>query len=171
MTLLAESFFSSQWFMIIILVVVIGLLMLLNYSRGKKEQEYREDLNSKIVKGAKVKTSTGIYGTVISVRSTTDGKIVLLETGEGKNMSTMEIHINAIYGVDDKEDLVLDSEGNEVTLAELKQQQLDKLNEVNEEKKEQAENSADPVETDASVETAEKVDAPKPKRTRKTKSE
>ncbi len=169
MTLLAESFFSSQWFLIIILVVVIGALMLLNYSRSKKEQEYRDDLNSKIVKGAKVKTSTGIYGTVLSVRSTTDGKIVLLETGEGKNKSTMEMHINAIYGVDDKEDLVLDSEGNEVTLAELKQQQIDKENAA----KEETAKSEEVVEENKTEEPAsdEKVGAPKPKRTRKAKTE
>lgn len=169
MTLLAESFFSSQWFLIIVLVVVIGALMLLNFSRSKKEQEYREDLNSKIVKGAKVKTSTGIYGTVLSVRSTTDGKIVLLETGEGKNASTMEIHINAIYGVDDKEDLVLDSEGNEVTLAELKQQQIDKENA----EKEEAEKVVEPVKEASNEENVsdQAVETPKPKRTRKTKSE
>lgn len=170
MTLLAESFFSSQWFLIIVLVLVVGALMLLNYSRGKKEQEYRDDLNSKIVKGAKVKTSTGIYGTVLSVRSTTDGKIVLLETGEGKNKSTMEMHINAIYGVDDKEDLVLDSEGNEVTLAELHQQQLDKANA----EKEDTAKSEEVVEENNKTEepaAEENVEAPKPKRTRKTKSE
>lgn len=170
MTLLAESFFSSQWFLIIILVVVIGALMFLNYSRSKKEQEYREDLNSKIVKGAKVKTSTGIYGTVISVRSTTDGKIVLLETGEGKNASTMEIHINAIYGVDDKEDLVLDSEGNEVTLAELKQQQIDKENAEKEESVKDKETTTEDSKNQEQV-VEQAVEQPKPKRTRKTKSE
>lgn len=169
MTLLAESFFSSQWFLIIVLVVVIGLLMLLNYSRGKKEKEYRDDLNSKIVKGAMVKTTTGIYGTVVSVRSTTDGKIVLLETGEGKNVSYMEIHINAIYGVDDKEDLVLDSEGNEVTLAELHQQQLDKAK-AEKEAKEAEKVEEESTNTDELAESQE-VEAPKPKRTRKTKSE
>lgn len=126
MKLLAESFFSSQWFLIVVLVVVVGLLMFLNYSRGKKETQYREDLNSKIVKGAKVKTGSGIYGTVVSVRNTTDGKIVLISTGEGKNVSYMEIHINAIFGVDDSEELVLDKDGNEVTKAELDAQKSEK---------------------------------------------
>lgn len=158
MTLLAESFFSSQWFLIIVLLVVIGLLMLLNYSRGKKEKEYREDLNSKIVKGAKVKTSTGIYGTVMSVRSTTDGKIVLLQTGEGNNVSYVEIHINAIYGVDDKEDLVLDKDGNEVTKAELEEQNKAQVEEKAEE------------DVEAKSEEVQAEEKPK-KSTKKAKSE
>ena len=132
MNLLAESFFSSQWFLIVVLVVVVGLLMFLNYSRGKKENQYREELNSKIVKGAKVKTGSGIYGTVVSVRNTTDGKLVLISTGEGKNVSYMEIHINAIFGVDESEELVLDKEGNEVTKSELKAQAEEKKEEKKE---------------------------------------
>lgn len=163
MKLLGQSFFSSQWFLIIILVVVVGLLMLLNYSRSKKEQEYREDLNSKIVKGAKVKTSTGIYGTVVSIQSTTDGKIVLLETGEGKNVSYMHIHINAIYGVDDKEDLILDEDGNEVTAAELAEQQKAQ--------EEAAKQSAD-APAEEQVEAEEKpAEEQKPKRGRKPKTD
>ena len=136
MKLLAESFFSSQWFLIVVLIVVVGLLMFLNYSRSKKESQYREELNSKIVKGAKVKTGSGIYGTVVSVRNTTDGKLVVISTGEGKNVSYMEIHINAIFGVDDSEELVLDKDGNEVTKSELEAQKADKKEEVVEVKEE-----------------------------------
>ena len=146
MNLLAESFFSSQWFLIVVLVVVVGLLMFLNYSRSKKENQYREELINKIVKGAKVKTGSGIYGTVVSVRNTTDGKIVLISTGEGKNVSYMEIHINAIFGVDDSEELVLDKDGNEVTKAELKAQneaEKEVKAEVVEEKNDTTENTAE----------------------------
>lgn len=168
MKLLGASFFNSSWFLIIVLVVVIGALLMLNYSRSKKESQYREDLNAKIVKGAKVKTATGIYGTVLSVRSTTDGKIVLIETGEGKNVSYMEIHINAIYGVDDKEDLVLDKDGNEVTMAELKE--LEKAEkEAKEAETKPAEEPAKETEEASAVE--EKPAKAKSTRTKKTKSE
>ena len=139
MNLLGNSFFSSQWFLIVVLVVVVGLLMFLSYSRSKKEQQYREQLNAKIVKGAKVKTGCGIYGTVVSIKNTTDGKIVLISTGEGKNVSYMEMHINAIFGVDDSEELVLDKDGNEVTPSELKAQEEEKKAEVNEEVEEKTE--------------------------------
>lgn len=135
--------------------------MFLNYSRGKKENQYREELNSKIVKGAKVKTGSGIYGTVVSVRNTTDGKLVLISTGEGKNVSFMEIHINAIFGVDESEELVLDKDGNEVTKTELKAQ-----NEVKEEEKK--EEVVEPAVEEKSEETTEQPVEKKTTKPRKT---
>lgn len=119
MKFLLANFFSSNWFLIIILLVAVGLMIFTSFSRRKKEETYRNELDSKIVAGAKVKTYNGLYGTVVSVRSTTDGKIVLLETGEGDKKSYQQIHINAIYGIDESEDMVIDAEGNEVPLSEL----------------------------------------------------
>lgn len=119
MRFLLDSFFNSSWFLIIVLVGAMALLLLSSITRRKKEEQYRDDLAAHIVKGAKVKTYTGIYGTVVSVRSTTDGKIVLLETGEEDKKSYQQIHINAIYGLDESEDMVIDSEGNEVPMSAL----------------------------------------------------
>ena len=119
MRFLGESLFSSGGFLVIILVLMMGALLISSFYRRKKEEKYRDDLSEKVVKGAKIKTYTGIYATVVSVRNTTDGKIVLIESGEGDKKSYQEIHINAIYGIDEKEDLVLDSEGNEVPMSEL----------------------------------------------------
>lgn len=121
MNYLGASFFSSQWFLVIILVVAIGLLMLASYSRKKKEETFRNDLNSKIVKGVKVKTYGGLYCTVENVTNTTDGKIVLVSSGEGDKKSYQLIHINAIFGVDEKENLVVGKDGNEYTVSELKE--------------------------------------------------
>ena len=122
MRLLASSFFSESWFLVVILVVAVVLLMVSNFIRRKKEETFRQDLEQKVVKGAKVKTYSGIYGTVVSVRSTTDGKIVLIQTGEGEHVSYQTIHFNAIFGLDESEDLVLDKDGNEVTREELAEQ-------------------------------------------------
>lgn len=119
MNFLLSSFFSSSWFLIIIVILAMGLLILTSFTRRKKEEDYRNELSEKIVKGAKVKTYGGLYGTVVSVRNTTDGKIVLLETGEGNQKSYQQLHINAIYGLDESEEMVIDSEGNEVPLSEL----------------------------------------------------
>ena len=157
--LLADSFFNSSWFLIIVLVVAMILLLLSSFSRRRKEEQYRDDLASHIVKGAKVKTYTGLYGTVVSVRSTTDGKIVLLETGEGNKKSYQQIHINAIYGLDDSEDMVIDAEGNEVPMSVL--------NAEKEEEKEEVEKTEEKVEEKVEEETTEAVE--KPKKTRKTK--
>ena len=119
MRFLLNSFFSSSWFLVIILIAAMALLLFSSFSRRKKEEQYRQDLAEKLQKGVKVKTFGGVYGTIVSVRNTTDGKIVLLETGEGDNKSYQQLHINAIFGIDDSEDMVVDSEGNEVPLSML----------------------------------------------------
>lgn len=119
MRFLLDSFFNSSWFLVIILVVAMGLLLLSSFSRRRKEEQYRNELSERIVKGAKVKTYAGLYGTVVSVKSTTDGKIVLIETGEGDKKSYQQLHINAIYGLDESEEMVIDSEGNEVPISEI----------------------------------------------------
>lgn len=128
MNFLLESFFSSSWFLVIILVVAVGLLMLSSFTRRKKEEQYRLDLNEKMVKGAKVRTIGGIYGTIVSVRNTTDGKIILLETGEGDKKSYASFHINAILDVTNEEDVVVDENGNEIALSEYKKQQEEAKN-------------------------------------------
>ena len=119
MRFLLANFFQSSGFLVIVLIVAMVLLCLASFSRRRKEQKYRDEPSAKIIKGAKVKTYTGIYGTVISIRNTTDGKLVLIETGEGDKTSYQQIHINSIYGIDDSEEMVIDSEGNEIPLSEL----------------------------------------------------
>ena len=83
---------------------------------------------------AKIKTLTGIYATVVSIRSTTDGKIVLIESGEGDKKSYQEIHIDAIYGIDESEEMVLDAEGNEVPLSEYNKAKAEALEQAKAEK-------------------------------------
>ena len=112
MSLLLANFWNSQWFLIILLVAVIAVMLVMSLTRKKKDDEYRKTLNEQIVKGAHVKTYGGLYGTVVSVTETTDGKIVLLETGEGDKVSYQQLHINAIFGLDDKQIVVLDENGN-----------------------------------------------------------
>ena len=157
MRFLLNSFFSSSWFLIIVLLGAMALLLFSSFSRRRKEEQYRQDLAEKLQKGIKVKTFGGLYGTIVSVRNTTDGKIVLLETGEGDNKSYQQLHINAIFGIDDSEDMVVDSEGNEVPLS--------MLNAVEEAKKEEK-----TEELTEEVKTEEKVEVPteKKKTTKKT---
>lgn len=111
---LLNADFLSKYGILIVLAVALGLLMFMSFNRRKREEGVRNELLTKIAPGVKVKTYGGIYGTVVSIEETSDGKIVLLESGEGKKVSYQNIHINAIYGVDDKQPVVLDSEGNQV---------------------------------------------------------
>lgn len=111
--LLANDFFATYG-MLIVLVVLVAALMLYSFSRKKKEDQYRSELSAKIVPGAKIKTYGGLYGTVVSVIDTTDGKLLVIKTGEGKNVSYQKIHINAVYGIDTSEIVTYDAEGNVV---------------------------------------------------------
>ena len=150
MNILGASFWSSQWFLVVLLLVVVVLMIAMSFSRKKKEEQYRNELNDKIIKGAKVKTYGGLYGVVESVTETTDGKIVLIKTGEGEKVSYQKLHINAIYGIDDSQMVLLDENGNDIT------EEATKPNIVEEKPKEE------------SVETAE---APTPKKRKTKKSE
>ena len=141
--------FADSYMLLIILVVVIVAFLLLSLSRRKKEESYRNELNSKIVPGAMVKTYSGLYGKVVSVTDTTDGKIVLLETGEGKKVSYQQIHINAIFGIDTKRELVFDENGNDITFADEDEADEVDVVEVDEEDGEEV------VEVDAETENEE----------------
>ena len=135
MRFLLNSFFSSSWFLIIVLLGAMALLLFSSFSRRRKEEQYRQDLAEKLQKGVKVKTFGGLYGTIVSVRNTTDGKIVLLETGEGNHKSFQQLHINAIFGIDDSEDIVVDSDGNEVPMSMLNAVEEAKKEDIKEEVK------------------------------------
>ena len=110
--------FADSYTLLIVLVVIIVGFLLLSLSRRKKEENYRNDLLNKVVPGAKVKTYSGLYGTVESITDTTDGKIVLVKTGEGDKVSYQLLHINAIFGIDTHKDLVFDENGNDITFAD-----------------------------------------------------
>ena len=114
MNFLLANFWSSQWFLIILIVLLVVVMVVMSFTRKKKDDEYRKSLNEQIVKGAHIKTYGGLYGTVVSVTETTDGKVVLVETGEGDKVSYQQLHINAIFGLDDKQIVTLDEYGNVV---------------------------------------------------------
>lgn len=122
---------STDWFaqygLLIVLVVALVVLMLISFNRRKKEDSYRSELEQKVVPGAKVKTYFGLYGKVLKVTETTDGKIVLIETGDEKRTSYQELHINAIYAIDDKTEVVLDENGNEVPAKTAEEKRFEEL--------------------------------------------
>lgn len=103
------DWFAQNWMLLVLIVVAVALLVP-SYLRNKKEVNARNELNNQIVKGTKIITTAGIYGTVESVEDTTDGKVVTIITGNSKNPTTMTIHINAIGGIDNKSAVVAESE-------------------------------------------------------------
>ena len=106
-----SSFFSQYWIVFVLLGLII-VLYVVSFVRRKKYTEQTQNMLGKLQPGVKVKTYSGFYGKIVSVKETTDGKVILLEMGEGNKVSYTTIDANAVYGVDMKEDVVYDKDGN-----------------------------------------------------------
>ena len=127
-----------------ILLGVLVLLMIVYLIFGtinrKKQQEQALKMMSELKAGDKVVTNAGIYGTIVSMRETNMGRVVVLKTGaddDEKNASYVTVNASVILGIDKKEDLILDENGNVIDPSEtLKDQVLgDVKDEVKEENK------------------------------------
>lgn len=110
--------------LIIILVVACAGMFVLSYFKNKKYVEQQKQMQEEIKVGAKVLTKTFIYGTVEKITDTTDGKIVLIKSGEGDKASYLEMNMEAIYSIDNKEEVVEIEEvvGDETTEVETESQ-------------------------------------------------
>lgn len=102
----------TQWILPVVLLVLIIGIFILNYFRSKKNQQSMKDMVESLKVGDSVKTYSGIYGKIIEIVETTDGKVAVLETGSENNKGIFSIDINAIYGIDEKKPVVYDAEGN-----------------------------------------------------------
>ena len=91
--------FWSRWGLLIILVVLLVGMFIWNFYRQKKYQKQEELMMQEIKVGSKVKTYSGIYGTVVGIYDTTDGRVAVLSL-DGK--STMEVDFRSLYCVDKK---------------------------------------------------------------------
>lgn len=98
-TQLCASFFK-EWGILIILVVFLIFMLVFSASKRKKDAKMAEDFANNLKVGDKVKTYSGIYGKIISIKDTPNGKIATIETGEGKNVSYMSVDVYAIYNIE-----------------------------------------------------------------------
>lgn len=112
---------ATQWILPAVLLVLVIGIFLLNYFRSKKNQESMKNMVDSLKVGDNVKTYSGIYGKIIEIVETTDGKVAVLETGSEKNKGIFSIDINAIYGIDEKKPVVYDANGNVVSEEEPKE--------------------------------------------------
>lgn len=121
---------ATQWILPAVLLVLVIGIFLLNYFRSKKNQESMKNMVDGLKVGDNVKTYSGIYGKIIEIVETTDGKVAVLETGSEKNKGIFSIDINAIYGIDEKKPVVYDANGNVVSDEEPKAEE--KVEEIKE---------------------------------------
>ncbi len=154
---------ATLWILIVLLVLLIGAYVFSYFKRKKYNQETSAMLSS-LKPGDRVKTYSGFYGTIVSIRETTDGKVVTLETGDEDHKSYTTIDSNAIYCIDKKEDIVYDMDGN-IVEPEEPQAEVTESSE-NAETKSVEEASADlaesvntATETEAKTEETESSDA------------
>jgi len=100
--------------MLVVLVVLLVVYFVFGMRNRKKAQEQAMDMLNKLKTGDKVVTNAGIYGTIVSIKETNMGKVVVLATGEEKKESYITINASVILGIDEKQDLVLDKDGNPI---------------------------------------------------------
>ena len=105
------SFWGQYGIWFVLIVLLIGLMVFSTIRRRKYDGQVQNMIDNLKV-GDAVKTYSGFYGKIVSIRQTTDGKVVLIEMGEGNRKGYIEADINAIMCIDKKEDVVYDSDGN-----------------------------------------------------------
>lgn len=104
-----------------ILVVLMIVYLIFGTINRKKQQEQTMKMMNELKAGDKVVTNAGVYGTIVSMRETNMGRVVVLKTGSDdneKNASYITINASVILGIDKKEDLILDENGNVIDPSE-----------------------------------------------------
>ena len=99
---------------LVVLLVLLVLYVAFGVVNRKKSQEQTMKMLNELKAGDKIVTYSGIYGEIVSMRETNMGRVLTIVTGDkatGK-VSYMEINSSVIMGVDTKEDLILDENGN-----------------------------------------------------------
>lgn len=144
---------AENWILPGILLVLCVVLFVLYYFRNKKYQQNAETMSNNLKKGDKVKTYSGVYGTIIEIVQTDDGKVVTIETGNDKHKSYVSYDIRAVYAINEPEKPVETKvEEKPVEPVEQKEEKTEVVSEV--------------VETKAEEETAPVEE----KKTKKTKA-
>lgn len=91
---------SPVWMILLFGLIIITVL---GSIRNKKERTARNEMVESLKIGDEVVTYAGIYGKIVSFSHTTDGKVVLIASGDGDRVSYLQIHINAIASKDTKQ--------------------------------------------------------------------
>jgi len=102
----------STWIILGVLLVILVVMYVFSFIRRKKYNQEAIAMIDSLKPGDKVKTYSGIYGTIVSIRETTDGKVVTLETGDARHSSYVTVDTSVIYCIDKKQDIVRDSNGD-----------------------------------------------------------
>ena len=115
---------------LVVLIVLMVVYLIFGTINRKKQQEEAMKMLNDLKVGDKVVTNAGVYGEIVSQKETNMGKIVVLKTGEdGGKASYITINASVILGIDQKEDLILDEQGNVIEPEVAKEQVMKKTSE------------------------------------------
>lgn len=129
---------AENWILPGILLVLCVVLFVLYYFRNKKYQQNAETMSNNLKKGDKVKTYSGVYGTIVEIVQTDDGKVVTIETGNDKHKSYVSYDIRAVYAINEPEKPVETKvEEKPVEPVEQKEEKTEVVSEVVETKTEE----------------------------------
>lgn len=88
--------------LLVLLVISAGMA----FMRKSKYTQSAMEMKNNLKIGDKVKTYAGMYGEIVAIKEAVDGsKYVVLKSGEGEYISYFSIDIEAIYGVDYKDEI------------------------------------------------------------------
>ncbi|NCB48221.1 MAG: preprotein translocase subunit YajC [Clostridia bacterium] len=144
---------------LIALLALMVVYLVFGTINRKKNQEQVVKMINELKKGDKVVTNAGVYGEIASIRETNMGKVVVIKTGheeDSKNASFITVNASVILGLDKKEDLIFDKDGNVVEPIDLKKEVMAEISEKTENKSK--EKSAEKTQ----VKPAKKTTAKKP---------
>lgn len=100
---------------IILIVVMVGFILLTSKQQKAMAAAEAEKQNN-LKEGDKVKTYSGLYGTIIKLYDTNDGKIARLSISQNENEVLVDINLKGILGIDDKQIIEYDANGTVVSL-------------------------------------------------------
>lgn len=108
-----------------VLIALMVVYLILGTINRKKNQEQASKMLSELKAGDKVVTNAGIYGEIVSQKETNMGRVVTIKTGEeGGKPSYITVNAQVILGIDQKQDLLLDENGNVIEPEEAKKEVL-----------------------------------------------
>lgn len=101
----------------IILIVVIVVFMFLTSKQQKAMAAAELEKQNSLKEGDKVKTYSGLYGTIVKIYDTNDGKIARLNISQNENeILLVDVNLKGILGIDDKQIIEYDANGTVVSL-------------------------------------------------------
>ena len=145
---------------LVVLLVLLVLYVGFGIVNRKKNQEQTAKMLNELKAGDKIVTYSGIYGEIVSMRETNMGRVLTIATGdkESGKVSYIEINSSVIMGVDTKEDLILDENGNVIEPEDQEKLKEEVLKETaTEEKKEDKKEVAKEVKTEKAKPAAKKT--------------